>query len=516
MPKQQKIDLSRSEFAENFLYLNGRKFSLDDYPFMRRIYDSPADKVVLKTSRQVSKSTTLANIQLANSAMRPYYRQLYVSPSMAQTQEFARDKLEPVILQSPLYQNYMLDPHKVQNVFKKEFKNGSVLNLRYALLNADRIRGISANEIMIDECQDMLYDNIGVIEETMSRSPVKRSWYAGTPKRTKGTLAKLWFSSTMYEYAIKSSRSGKWNILGEENIGQTGLICSKTGLPLDLKVDKGEWVATTPQHDLPAMEGFRISLLHFAQSPWVNWEKDVLHKYENHSRSLFYNESLGLEYDSGTVPITEDDLKRACTDEALEQTPGPQSAGRVSITGIDYGPVTSENSYTITCTLQERGGYLQVVHAKRYVGEQASYSYIHEEIPEHMKRWKSTLLAADYGMGEASNSEFRKKMGSEKVVAYQYLASQKQSTHWNEKMLAFTLNKTIILNRVFEAIKRGHIRFPKWEQSKQFLADLQNIILEYDEEKNTTKYVNIGPDDFTHALAYAVISAKAFWGIDYI
>jgi len=154
MAKTQKetVELTLSDFAENFFYLRGAQFSLDEYPHMRSIYNSTAKDVVMKFSRQTSKSTTLANIVLGRALMEPNINQLYVSPAVAQTQEWARDKLEPVIKNSPLIQNHFIDSNLVQNVYKKEFKNGSVINLRYALLNADRIRGISADYNYFDEC----------------------------------------------------------------------------------------------------------------------------------------------------------------------------------------------------------------------------------------------------------------------------------------------------------------------------------------------------------------------------
>jgi phage terminase large subunit GpA-like protein len=208
MSRQKKqIELPLSDFVENFFHLKGQRFSLEDYPHMRTIYNCDADKITMKFSRQTAKSTSLANILLARAYTNPQLRQLYVSPAVAQTQEFARDKLEPLINTSPISKNFV-DSHQVQNVFKKEFKNGSVINLRYALLNADRIRGISADVNLFDECQDLKKDVIGVIEETMSRSEIKKSIYVGTPKRTKGTLADYWFKSTQNEYAVKSSASG--------------------------------------------------------------------------------------------------------------------------------------------------------------------------------------------------------------------------------------------------------------------------------------------------------------------
>jgi len=138
-----------------------------------------------------AKSTTLANLMMAGATMIPNFNQLYVSPAMAQTNEFVRDKLEPVILNSPFIRKYMVDTNLVQNVFKKQFANGSVINSRYALLNADRIRGMSIDKLLFDETQDLRKDVITVIKETMTRSNYKETIYAGTPKRTKGTLADL-------------------------------------------------------------------------------------------------------------------------------------------------------------------------------------------------------------------------------------------------------------------------------------------------------------------------------------
>lgn len=206
----KQIELTRSEFAENFLYVNGQPLSLENYPFMRRIYDSTAKDKVLKFSRQTGKSTTLANLTVGNCAMIPNYRTLYVSPSVDQTKIFSNDRVKPAIEQSPFIKKYLHD-HKttVQNVFNKEFLNGSRMYFKYVYLNADRIRGISADQIFLDEAQDLISDTLPVIHETMTHSEYKRTVMSGTPKRTKGTLADAWFNSTMYEYVIKCEGCNK-------------------------------------------------------------------------------------------------------------------------------------------------------------------------------------------------------------------------------------------------------------------------------------------------------------------
>jgi phage terminase large subunit GpA-like protein len=167
------IELTRSEFAENFLHLKGEPFSLDDYPFMRNVYNNDTKDIVLKFSRQTGKSSTLANLIVTNCAMIPNFGALYLSPTLDQTKIFSADRVKPVMMQSPFIKKYLVDQDGVNNVFNKEFTNGSHVYLKYALLNADRIRGISADMVLADEAQDLLPDILPVVYETMSRSEYK-------------------------------------------------------------------------------------------------------------------------------------------------------------------------------------------------------------------------------------------------------------------------------------------------------------------------------------------------------
>ena len=128
---------------------------------------------------------------LTNSIAIPYFRTLYVSPTVDQTKVFSNDRVAPPMEGSPVIKDYYMSTTLIQNVFTKQFLNGSKIYLRYALLTADRLRGISADMNVWDECQDIRADIIPVVRETMSRSMYKRSVYAGTPKRTQGTLADL-------------------------------------------------------------------------------------------------------------------------------------------------------------------------------------------------------------------------------------------------------------------------------------------------------------------------------------
>ena len=92
--------------------------------------------------------------------------------------------------------------------------------------------------------------------------------YSGTPKTSKGTLGKLWTSSSMNEWMVKCEALGckKWNVLDAECVGDHGAICRYCGKPLD--TTRGEWVITN--EDYEGRMGFKVNILMFDKSPWVD------------------------------------------------------------------------------------------------------------------------------------------------------------------------------------------------------------------------------------------------------
>lgn len=117
--------------------------------------------------------------------------------------------------------------------------------LRYVKEDATRIRGPATDENLLDEVQDISYEAIPIIRETMAMSRFKREVFSGTPLTTDNTINKLWTSSTMMEYAMRCDSCSHWNTLTEDNdpmkmIQKKGLCCAKCGNTLNSR--NGEWV----------------------------------------------------------------------------------------------------------------------------------------------------------------------------------------------------------------------------------------------------------------------------------
>ena len=512
-----------SDFVEKFFYLNNQPFSLADYPHMKLIYNIDPPEMVFCTSRQVAKSTTLSNLGLGRMIIMPQtrvefsggFRVLYIAPTVEQVKVFSHDRVTPVIMQTPLIKKYFINSQMIQNVFLKRFTNGSSMYFRYAAASADKARGLSVDELLVDETQDIPSDNIDVIQQTMARSMYKRTVYAGTPKRTIGTLAKRWDLSTQNEWFVEclNMGCGRWNYLDERNIYVWGLGCRYCAKPIDAR--NGQWVRThsdsekSDKTDQYLHEGFRVDVLMFAHAPWVDWQKDVWIPLQTKPRGLFLNEYLGLPYDAGVAPITEADIRACCTGGPMREAPDSYCGGYPTFLGIDWGPINSENSHTVMSVIQRRLNKPEVLYMHKFIGRESDYFYLHDRIPHEFRKWHAEMIGADAGFGEAVNSEIRKRLHDpRRVIALQHLGNQKQKANWNVNMNAYTLGRNRVMTDLFLKIKNRGIIFPRWEDFEPFARDMLAISIDYDEEKSKYKYINSHPDDAFHAILYGELISE--------
>lgn len=345
-------DVSPSQFAETAIRVPeaGKiaDFSFEGREYLRKIYDTDAQKVLLKCGRQVEKSTTLGNRLLCYSALTNNFRSLFVAPAAEQAKVFSNDRIKDVIEASPLIKAYTTSKIN-QAVYFKKFINFSQIRLRYAYLTADRVRGIPADFITIDEIQDILVDNIPIIEQCAFHSKYKLFLYSGTPKSMDNTIEFYWNEfSTQNEWVVPCERHGTpkdpsswhWNVLTEKNIGKKGLMCDACHQPINAQHPLAKWASLNPITDVNdqkvTFEGYRIPQL---MVPWVDWQ-EVLEAWEQYPRAKFMNEKLGMSYDSGVRPIRRAQVRACCRPEIRLtdiETFKQVAAGRQVWAGIDWG-----------------------------------------------------------------------------------------------------------------------------------------------------------------------------------
>jgi hypothetical protein len=525
-------NVSPAEFTETAVMIADKgdthNFSFKERPYLRRIYDTGEQKTLLKCGRQVEKSTTLGNKTIAYSCLNNHFRSLFVAPSAEQAKVFSNDRIKDPIDMSPLvgaYTNTVL----TNAVFHKKFINYSQVRLRYAYLTADRVRGIPADLITVDEIQDILVDNIPVIEECASHSDWKLFIYSGTPKSLDNTLEHYWANfSTQNEWLVPCERHGTpknpnswhWNVLDEDNIGKKGLMCDKCHEPIDPYHPLAQWAALNPRtkknKDKVAFEGYRIPQL---MVPWIINSPDgsgwasILEKQERYSRQKLYNEVLGISYDSGTRPLTRGQLKACCKEHIrLGDFEGfkKYAQGTDIFAGIDWG--TGENTYTVISLGAYLGtGNFTVFWVHRFTGRELEPPIQLDLISTILTQFNVCITGCDYGGGFDRNDHLIRAFGPQKILKYQYNPQQKRGkVYWEEKLHRFAVHRTEVMSDIFNAIVRKQFDLPCWDDFHDpYGQDILNIFSEKNEQRRMIEYKHAPgtTDDTFHSILYCFLAS---------
>jgi hypothetical protein len=524
--EEDRVEVHPTDFVEFAIRIPDQAsktllpFSFEERRYLKPVYDTTSPRVLLKCGRQVEKSTYLGNRLLAMTCVQPNFTSLYVSPTNQQTKTFSNDRISEPLGVSPRLRAWT-DPSLQQNVFHKKFINRSQIVLRYAYLNADRVRGIAADLACIDEIQDIYTDNIPVIEECLAHSSFKFKLYSGTPKSLDNTIEALWVDeSTQNEWVVPCDHCGggdyrHWNVLDEANIGPRYLICDKCGKQIYPMHEDAQWASLNPNPRVPhPMDGYRVPQL---MVPWIGWS-DILNKQMTYSRGKFHNEVLGLSYDSGTRPLTRQDVQDNCTSvygldkqsQARARAAVVGSGTRVFM-GVDWG--TGEQTFTTVTVCAYLGQKFHILYIKRFEGPESEPQVQLAKIKELVNHWNISVIGTDYGGGFDRNDDLMRTYGPRRVLKYQY-STVSSKIKWDTGLTRFMLNRTEVMSDIFNAIKRRDVfAFPPWEQFEvPYGQDFLNIFSEYSETRRMNEYKKSRgvTDDSFHALLYAFLASTLY------
>ncbi|KKN98593.1 hypothetical protein LCGC14_0147050 [marine sediment metagenome] len=527
--RTERLPVKLSNFVEYAILVDGKVMDFTNRPYLREIYDTSAREILLMCGRQVEKSTSSGNKMLSRSIINSYRKSVYTAPTQPQVRQFSDDRLKEPMTSSPNLAPFT-NTSLLKNVFEKRFATRSKITLRSAHLNADRVRGIPADDIYIDEIQDVAVDGIPVIRECAANSPDPKFQYSGTPKTKDNTIHEYWQRSTMKEWMIPCGcKKWYWNLPGEDNIGTTGLICSNCGKRINPL--NGQWIRTGRELGTEAhqtfVEGFRIPQIivpsHQPLSKWI----EILNKQRNYPIAKFYNEVLALPFDLGAKPITLEELQNTC-DPGRSNTPYPTTgvAAAPTYAGIDWGEGSGEGGFSVltigVANSINRG--IDVLFIKRYEGREALPEVMIPDMAKYINMYNCNRVGADYGFGFGLNDRLAKMIGYERFFRYQYTGAQREKVRWNDKIGRFVLNRTSIMSYMFELLKRGQQKGPglrlfKWKDFEPFAKDVLSIF----SEENTSLHMKVysktpgKPDDTFHSITYMVlVSLLDFMREDFI
>ena len=517
-----------SKLVETYLYDNeGRPQKLNRFPMMRHIYDSQSPRLLLKCSRKTLKSTLVSNMLVLNALRYNKYAQLYVGPQEKTTQYFSNNYLGPRLDSPPLKR--IIRGWKKNDVYEKTLRDSeSVILLRYASEDATRIRGPAVDSVSYDECQDMHFDILPIIKETMSLSDYKRECFSGTPLTTDNTINQLWNRSTQYEWMMRCG-CGHWNVLREENdpmsmIQPQGLSCSKCTKKLDAR--NGEWV------QFNFGQTVELTGYHLAQPiiPRYNEvEKDWLEVYQKvhngrYGLAQVFNEVFGLAYDIGSKPITLDQLKSLCVLGPMLAPGNDRLVNRLALVksgkykaftcGVDWGVnmTTSRTTLCVIGIIDDKN--FDVVFCKVYSG--FDYEGHVREIAE-IANYLQAFCASDSGPSPDRGIkliELTSRLRSQ-MVRYEHgkMVQHEELGKGDFREKRWCLHRSDTFTILFDYLKGKDVklRFPQFDDSCECLMDIMNIFLEVKDglfrQELFYRHKPENPDDFGHALNFALMQA---------
>ena len=516
------IELNRKELAEKLLCLDGTPFSLVDYPMYDAVYQGTWRTTLLKCGRQVGKSVSAANFEIVDSIAIPYFKTLYVSPTLKQTSAFSNTRVAKIMRHSPLVNANFLGAQQTDNVFLKILANGSEMIFTYAFDNPDRARGYTADRIHYDEVQDILYDEVvPVINECMANSPHGFVGYSGTPKTMENTIEFLWETSTQTEWCIKCDSCGSYSyFVTAEGIGKKGLECIKCKAPINPR--NGMWVDMNPvpkdtdPHD-PAYyrcKGFHIPqlILPMNSEHPDRWSR-ILDKYENYSETRFKNEVLGVSDAIGARLISLQDLLSMCQDYHFDVAPTEITKTQYSFTsvvgGIDWsGGGSAGKSRTVAWIYGVTGSKLVTLWYRIFDQQNPVESV--DEIARVMNVFNVEIVFGDSGEGALANSVLKNKIGAQRMFQVQYGGGNdgRKPIYWNGKD-RYLADRTVVIDNFLYDVKCGRVVFPHENQSKKAFSDMLNVFEEVTSSgRKVWKHPPNMPDDALHAQVFAWIAYR--------
>lgn len=375
----------------------------------------------------------------------------------------------------------------------------------------------------IDEIQNFISANIPVIMEVLSHAENPTAMFAGTPLTNDNILEQTWQDSSQCEWLVRCERHDPvhYNFLDERCIGLNGPICNKCGKPINPA--NGKWVAFSTERYIM---GFHLNQI---MVPWMQsgdkW-REIVHKYNTYSKGLFYNEVLGISYDSASKPVTRTELI-ACTTgkRRLKKAPDEWTRNWQCVMGVDWGTGSDGTerdekgrlrtaSYTVVCI----GAYIapnkfHPFFYRRYKGDDAIPTNCIKDIIQLAKWFNCVLIGTDWGFGWAANDQLESAFGMQKIIKYQYVGVQRERMRYDSMAHKVIVNRTEVMSDFFADIKKTVFEFPVWEDAQEYLVDIEHIfaevsslgMLKYDHKKTE-------PDDAAHATIFCKETADKLIG----
>lgn len=549
-----------SELLPLIFRFEARPVSLKEHFFFERcFYAKRPRKQIKKCGRQVGKSFQNALEMLTRGLFTPYWNQLFVTPLQEQVKRFSQQYINVLISESPVKRMFAMKGAS-NRVFSRTLRNGSSMTFSYALKDANRARGVQANEVIYDEFQLMFRDVLYVLQSTMGASPYgEYEMFSGTPLSFGNVLNTMWNDSSMGEWVIKCPwcnyynvpsyekdlvkmigpvhdgiHKGGYNKAGQKITRMPGLVCARCSPHNNIKnlkpiyPEHGRWMHKAPERTDDFL-GLHISQpitpRHaYSKSRW----SDLIAKIRGGNEAEILNELLGEPCDAGFKPITEYELRRAAClshnnklEEALRIA--QYYEGRLAM-GIDWGGggLSGISRTKMAIVGLSNTGKTDVLFGIDFGATSNVFDEV-DLITIIAAKFGVTYVAHDAGGGMGTNKEaMMRQCGiDDRIVKSVFYTGpmgdamiKPRPAQEPNRPTTYSLDKSRSLTFACQAIKQGHLRFFQYDYVSQrqqgLLNDFLALTTDIDHNPKASDRLFVDredgmSDDFAHAVNFASV-----------
>jgi hypothetical protein len=492
--KTNFLDYDPAHFIQNNLTLDGEPFSVlgNGWKFMADIYRYIAlqasrkngKPVIIKKGRQVGATMMAGALDLyfTNSGLftSPPIRVAHLFPALALVKRFTQDKLESLIRDAKddfINQNKLPGNNAVDNLTMKQFNTGT-LWIESIGADGDRVRGMTLDVAFYDEVQDMVQLAIGNSTKTLTAAKYGQNGkgvqvYFGTPKEKGSWFETTWQMSDQRYYHLGCGNCEQtypfympeddgWKDIWISGYDMKCPLCGAISKKLDA-IERGRWVASKNSDDCKYV-GFHINQLYI---PNLNREyiNDLMPENNpNQSERVWNNEVVGEFYAGVGMPLTRQHIELYCKDQDRAFSRSIHPRDKKTYLGVDWGDKTEKDSsgqsYSCTVVLSDAGtgdGTLLIEHAHKL--RERSFDYKKSTINEMYRRFGIKQGVSDFFFGQDVVRSVQSGMG-DRFLGAQGSGALLNPVKYREDELMITYNKDLMIEELFEKIKKGKIRFP--------------------------------------------------------
>ena len=502
-------------------------FTGDTRPLFDLRVDSP-DHVYYTDGIASHNSTGLGAAELFKLNVVNNYRSLYLAPLKEHIKTFA-DKLMDMQRGSVFPPEYILSKGLRNNMYYKESPKGGFLKLLHVLTDVSKVRGNSCGSVVVDEVQDFDPDHLPEIRQVQKAFPDSKSTiFAGTSKDMDTCLQHQYSIGSRGVWHVRCDCPDKWHPLNDVELipklmAVDGIRCPHSRRLLN--PFNGEFVHEDSRMLELNQVSFHLPQIIVPEYATGNAFLQIWKDFKSYPFNKFLQEVMGIAVDAGYSEITEQDLRRCCSDRTFAQIQKDFFSGKTRyvklFSGCDWGgsdwnrATKTKQSYTVHTIYGMLGdGRMELIYAYRYAGQH--YQDIAGQIVAAHNKFKTFAIGTDQGGGSYYNAYLRDcgRIQTDRIISFQYTDTKlvlERIPHPDANVMS--LHRTDSISALFNDIKSQKIIFPRWDECEGFVTDFLNTrrnLTETQTGRSIMRYIRAGAkaDDFMQSTNYAVMMKR--------